>query len=606
MCIGNDTIECGEYYIENIMLGQELTIHACLLDYYSRPAEVTQFRIIGENHHDQDYFVHGPQYVSISCDHGIKAISVIGNKAISVPSNYSIVFTSHIAHKSAKKIISVNLIVGLLPCHPGFQYNNKSQRCECYDNSGVVYCSGSSSTIKRGYWLGYVSGLQTVTLCPIGYCNFSCCKTPDGYHLLSPMRTNQCKLHRTGRACGNCEEGYTLPYYSSECVNTDECTITWTVLVVILTVLYWVAIFIAVFAVMHYQINIGYLYAITYYYSTVDALLSDNLDGFSGGLHAFINIMYSIAELTPRFLGKLCLVKDISGIDQQFIHYIHPLAVAFILVIITLLARCSHRISLLLSRGIIRIICFLLLLSYTSVTTTSLLLLNYLRFSHVTNVYTYLSPDIEYFHGRHLAYGMIAIFCTITIVIGLPLLLLLEPFINRKINFTKIKPLLDQFQGCYKDKCRWFAAYYMICRLLIIMIITIFGSDDPTAQYLLIIVCAVIVLVHLIVKPYNIMMLNVFDGLFLLLLVLTTVLLLVDFTQSNLVIQVTLLLLFLPLIIVGVACLLTHKGTIKRHFMKLFKKLDNQDPNTNVEMFSTNFDIIIDDSMRVNATICDM
>ena len=134
----------------------------------------------------------------------------------------------------------------------------------------------------------------------------------------------------------------------------------------------------------------------------------------------------------------MCLIKNISGIDQQFIHYIHPVAVAFILVIITLLARCSHRISLLLSRGVIRVICFLLLLSYTSVTTTLLLLLNYLRFSQVTKVYTYLSPDVEYFHGRHLAYGMIAILCTITIMIGLPLLLLLEPFINHKINFTKL------------------------------------------------------------------------------------------------------------------------------------------------------------------------
>ena len=80
-CISNDSnIECEEYYIENIMLGEELTIHACLLDYYDRPAEVTQFRIISQDH--QNYYVHGSQYVSISCDDEIKAISLIGNKAI--------------------------------------------------------------------------------------------------------------------------------------------------------------------------------------------------------------------------------------------------------------------------------------------------------------------------------------------------------------------------------------------------------------------------------------------------------------------------------------------------------------------------------------------
>ena len=49
-------------------------------------------------------------------------------------------------------------------------------------------------------------------------------------------------------------------------------------------------------------------------------------------------------------------------------------------------------------------------------------------------------------------YGIVAMLFTTIIVIGLPFLLALEPFLNSKINFIRIKPLLDQFQGCYKDK----------------------------------------------------------------------------------------------------------------------------------------------------------
>ena len=605
-CINNDdSVGCEKYYIDNIMLGQEIVIPACLLDYYNRPAEVTQFTIIGEDH--QNYYVYGSQYILISCNHSIDGISIIGNKTISDLSlNYSIFFTSHISSKSTRKSIVANLTVELSPCYPGFLYNSKSQKCECYNNSGIVYCSGSSSAIKRGYWFGHVTGIPTVTFCPINYCNFTCCKTTNGYHQLSSVRKNQCRMHRAGIACGSCKNGYTLPYYSSECVSIDKCTVTWTIVIVILTVLYWVAIVAVVFIMMHYQINIGKLYAITYYYSIVDALLSYNSDDFPDGLYTFINIMYSIAKLTPQFLGKLCLVKGISGIDQQFIHYIHPLAVAFILLIVTLLARCSHRISSLLSRAIIRVICFLLLFSYTSMTTTSLLLLKYLKFSDVTKVYTYLSPDTEYFHGRHLAYGIIAIICTITVAIGLPLLLLLEPFINHKINFTRIKPILDQFQGCYKDKYRWFAAYYMICRLLIISIIIVFTSNDFTARYLLITVCAVIVLVHLMIKPYNSNILNMFDAILLLLLVLATVLLLIDFTESNLTIQVIFLFLTLPLLVVGVVCLLAYKGSIKSLFINLFHKVDDHDSNNNIDMPTRNFDITVDETMRTNATVCGM
>ena len=595
-------VGCEKYYIDNIMLGQEITIPACLMDYYNSPAEVTLFKIIGEGH--PNYYVYGSQYILISCNHSIERISIIGNQTIISSVNYSVFLTSQVSSKSIRKTIVMNLTVELSPCHPGFLYHSKSQKCECYNNSGIVYCSGSSSAIKRGYWFGHVTGIPTVTFCPISYCNFTCCMTTNGYHQLSPTRNNQCRLYRAGIACGNCQNGYTLPYYSSECVSIDKCTMTWTIVIIILTVLYWVAIVAVVFIMMHYQINIGKLYAITYYYSIVDVLLSDNSDNFPDGLYTFINVVYSIAKLTPQFLGKLCLIEGISGIDQHFIHYIHPLAVAFILIMITLLARCSHRISSLLSKAIIRVICFLLLLSYTSVTTTSLLQLKYLKFSDVTKIYTHLSPDSEYFHGRHLAYGMIAILCTITVVIGLPLLLLLEPFINHKINFTKIKPILDQFQGCYQDKYRWFAAYYMICRLVIISIIIIFTSNDFTAQYLLITVCAVIVLVHLMIKPYISNVLNIFDAILLLLLVLTAILLLTDFTESNLVIQVTLLLLILPLMIGGITCLLAYKGCIKRVTISLFKREDDKDSNDNIQMPTNNFDIIVDNNMRKNAEGC--
>jgi len=202
----------------------------------------------------------------------------------------------------------------------------------------------------------------------------------------------------------------------------------------------------------------------------VDIVLSYHLY-ISQGLYTVVYIMSSIAKVTPQFLGTLCLVTNMSGIDQQLIHYVHPLAVMIIIVMICQSARLSYKLSSFVSTGIIHMICYLLLLSYTSVTTTSLLLLRSLTFDNVDKVYTYLSPEIEYFQGRHLPYFIIAVLCTLMIVIGLPLLLLLQPFLNRKVNFTRVKPLLDQFQGCYKDKYRSFTAYYMICLLAIILII---------------------------------------------------------------------------------------------------------------------------------------
>ena len=560
-CIDDDNdTNCDTYYLHNIMFGQDIVIPACVLDYYNqKPIDTTQFLIHGES--NQNYYTRGPNEVLISCD-TFQGISVIGNESLSRSTNFSITITLNVDHNSDWKLISIILIVELSPCHPGFQYNMESQACECHSASNIVLCSGTTSSIKRGYWFGSVTGRPTVTSCPINYCNFSCCDTANGFYHLSPLRDNQCKSHRHGVACGSCIEGYTLSFDSTDCVQVNKCTTGHTILIVTVTLIYWIAIVTAVFVMMHYKIRIGYLYSITFYYSIVDILLSQNLY-ISKALFMTVNIMSSTAKITPQFLGQLCLVKNMSGIDQQFIHYIHPLAVSFILLIISFSARCSYKLSAFIRGEIIPVICFLLLLSYTSVATTSLLLMRTLTFFDVDKLFTYLSPDIEYFHGRHLAYGVTAILFTIVIVIGLPLLLSLEPFLNGKINFTKIKPLLDQFQGCYKDEYRCFAGYYMICRLVIIIIVISNSSYAFTGQYLLTAVCALITLLHLTLRPYADNTINILDGIILQLIVLVTVLPLFDTYHSNPMLGISLTLVILPVLIFLVVELVTHKECIK-------------------------------------------
>ena len=521
ICINEENnMQCKQYYVQNVMLGKEIAIPACVLDYYNHTVHSTQFIVQSEKH--PIYNNNGPNQVLISCNQS-EIVNITGNQSLSKPINFTINFTLNVVLTPNWKHISVNLIIELSPCHPGFWQSISSIKCECYNDNDIVLCSDSSSVIKRGYWFGNVTGKPTVAFCPINYCNFTCCETSNGYYQLSPVRDNQCRSHRSGIACGSCEEGYTLSFDSIECLDLNECTTGQTILVLALILLYWIAIIGAVFSLMRFKVGIGYLYAITYYYSVVDLLFNQNWY-LSSVLKTTINIISSTAKIIPQYLGKFCFIKNMSGIDQQFIHYIHPVAVSLFLIMITILARRSRRLSSFISKGIIHVICYLLLLSYTSVATTSLLLMRPLIFHDVDKVYTYVSPDIEYLHGRHLAYAIVAVLFTILIVIGLPLVLGLEPFLNSKINFVKVKPLLDQFQGCYKDKFRCFAAYYMICRLVIIVIIIANSSNDFVLQYSLITVCVITALIHLILKPYSNPLLNDFDGTILQLLILCSAL----------------------------------------------------------------------------------
>jgi len=587
----NDT-KCEVYYIRNIMLGQEIMIDVCVLDFFDQTAIATQFVVSGE---DQHHKIEELKFVSLSCE-TLQGVSIIGSKVSNVK-NFSMTLTSHISSRSA---ISVKLTTELSPCHPGFYYDDNTQRCICYNND-IVSCSGDTSSIKRGYWFGEVNGKTTVSICPNNYCNFSCCEITDGFYQLSPVRINQCSSQRSGIACGSCEKDYTLSFDSVKCVKVTTCTNGQTALVASLSMLYWLVVITSGFVLTHYQIGIGYLYVITYYYSVLDILLGQTLY-LSQGLFTTVSIVSSIAKVTPQFLGQLCLVQNMSGIDQKFIHYVHPLAITIFVAVICQLAKISYKFSSFVSRGIIHVVCFLLLLSYTSVATTSLMLLRSLRFQDVNKVYTYLSPDIEYFHGRHLAYVMVAVLCTLVIVISLPLLLLLEPFINHKINFSRIKPLLDQFQGCYKDKYRCFAAYYMIYRLIIISILITNPSSDNTTQVLLTTANIISASVQLTLKPYSSKILNIFDGIVLQLMSLVPTIPLMDRFNDNLLLTLSFVLVALPLMAFGIVELLIYRESIKK-ITTCFKAKPVTSNETNEVPMN---EVVIDDNMRKNATIVDM
>ena len=112
-----------------------------------------------------------------------------------------------------------------------------------------------------------------------------------------------------------------------------------------------------------------------------------------------------------------------------------------------------------------------------------------------------------------------AVLRELVIVIGLLLLLLLEPILNRKVNFIKIKPLLDQFQGCYKDKYRCFAAYYLICRQVIFLIVYNLNYNYYSTLFAIQTVCVIIALIHIWVQPYQSDLLNALDGVMLLVMI---------------------------------------------------------------------------------------
>ena len=565
------------------MLGEPIQINASVLDYFNNITEPVTFFINCETCGD-DYVLSTYQItVHYQSLHEFKVFpSSLASGDVMTYTNISVTLLAILS--PVYKSISATLLIELSPCRTGYLFGKTQQQCVCYLYPDIVHCTEQYVEIKIGYWVGPLTEHYTSSICPSNYCNFAKrTESSPGYYDLPRKPDDQCSSHRTGVACGECKSGYTLAYDSPDCINTDKCSAGMTILVIVLTILYWIAIVVGVFGLMYFQFQIssGYAYGIIYFYSIVDVLLVNDV---SEGIFHLVGVLSSFAKLNPQLFGQLCLVEGLSGIDQQFIHYSHALAVSLILIIIILVKKYSPRLTVLFGRCVIRVICILLLLSYTCLASTSLQLLRPLIFKDVNEVHTYSSPDIKYFTGRHLVYAIVAILCEVIVVIGLPLFLLLEPFLRRRFNLVRIKPLIDQFQGCYKDKYRWFAAYYLICRQVIILIVYVGNGNYYYMLYGLQTTCVIIAMIHGWVQPYKNNLLNGLDEVILLTLVLIVNLNLFSLSSFIPTNYLSVVLVILPLLLIcfiAIRKLFSHFSNRKKSTLHLYYPVEACEENNN-------------------------
>ena len=333
----------NDYLIkESKMLGEPIQIVASVFGYFNKTAEPVTFSIncksCGNDYRLSMYQIS----VHNQSIYDLKVFPAVSNDIVK-NTNISVTFLS--ALTSVYRQLSASLSIELSSCRAGYLFDFAQRQCVCYPYSDLVHCKGDFVEIKIGYWIGNLTKEHhTSSVCPNNYCSSEYPETSPGYYRLRGKPDDQCSSYRTGVACGECKSGYTLAYDFPDCINIGKCSVGMTILVIVLTILYWIAIVAVVFGLMYFQFQIssGYAYGIIYYYSIVDILLVNHV---SKEVFHLVIVLSSFAKLTPQLFGQLCLVEGLSGIDQQFIHYCHALAVSLILLFIVLVTRYSPRLT---------------------------------------------------------------------------------------------------------------------------------------------------------------------------------------------------------------------------------------------------------------------
>ena len=321
--------------------------------------------------------------------------------------------------------------------------------------------------------------------------------------------------NRTDRLCGKCIDGYCITinrrYY--KCIsNTHGYRWPW---VILIATEYLPSTFLLV-VILFYDVNLhsGSLGAIVMYFQVYGALniySSGEISAPNDDLNNIIEFLYNIwnLEYIGTWLHPYCLAKSLNTLQALMVSYIsgfYPFLLIFIYIsfgtfkrftccnpCVNFCIRLRWRTSL--KASIINGLSTFWTLAYTKLALVSCLILTigYLEgrkdLSHPIKHVVFLQGNLDYFHRDHLPYAIPALLILLFFVVLPSLALLCYPLttrimakIKRYVNldsnrlytyisdkmewpFIRFKPILDSFQGPYKQGCEFFAGLMYWYRL---------------------------------------------------------------------------------------------------------------------------------------------
>ena len=448
------------------------------------------------------------------------------------------------------------LQVELVNCRTGFEYRDQTEICECIKDSNLVCDSNNSyACVRYGYWFGDFNQTDGKTLpCFSEHCKYADGKCPTSLNC-SGFSDKFCRLvdpddlcwdNRSGIMCSKCKQDYAFTFHALRCANTTTCTAPNTALLTLGIVLAWVFIIIFVLAILNVDISIGlgFMYGIVYYFSVIPLFTEVTIT--SSILETIIYSCVSVTQLNPRAFGDIlvCFAKSWDlNLHHLLFQYATPVFVittVIVIIFVSRYCRCPKAISL-AENSPIHAICILVLFSYTSLTYTSFEMLKSIKIKEERWVYQ--DPDIKFFGSEHTPYALVALFFECAISLPICFLLLFAPCLSKKVNVVKLrlKPILDDFQACYRPECRWFAGFYFLARQLLFLANIVPLTPLPQDNYIFHFLNLVILLIHSTIQPYKFKWLNFLDT-----LLLFDVLILSLFTSTNTAHKVLSFLLILP------------------------------------------------------------
>jgi hypothetical protein len=231
-----------------------------------------------------------------------------------------------------------------------------------------------------------------------------------------------------------------------------------------------------------------------------------------------MNFIVKLANMKFVF-GSWCLWDGMDDLQKTSFGYVAPVYQIFVLFVFI---KLSSKFSI-FQGNFFRPFCTILVLSYSAIVNVTF---KQLQPVHICSEWrVYMSAGLKFFRDEHIIYASLAIVVLLFVILPFPVMLAYSSlFTSRSRRLSQISmPLLDVLKSCYRSKRRWFAAYYIVCRLIAVLLHT-YMPDINARHKVLQIFCVAVLLLFLYLKPYQNDILTKIDTFFLSFLVLMSLL----------------------------------------------------------------------------------
>ena len=469
-----DSITDKMYYKLEVSIqvrpGQEITLQAsvCTRPFADIKAYAIQATVVTQQQTGHLGTRQAVQEVTEHCD--TLTYSVLTTE------DYAEVKLSHVMIQSTRPTI---LKLAVLPCPQGFQVDS-SLKCDCinYFLSAVpgIKCNITTNLINvpAGVWIGnYTDGkLVAHQNCPLDYCYAQ----PHYIHLQKP--DTQCTNNRSGVLCGACKTGLSLTLGTARCV--DYCSNYYFFLIIPLALAGVLLVFLLLKC--NLTVSTGSTNALIFYANIIHVnrtvfLTQNNTDLFSRFLAVFI------AWVNLDLGIDTCFYKGMTAYANTWIQFVFPVYMWMLVFIIIYTSRYSITISKFVGRNAVSVLATLFLLSYAKLLRTVIAAISLISIhdeSGNTHLVWLMDGNVPFLGVKHAALFAMALLTVLLYILPFTLLTLLAPLLQARTHHpllrwvVRIKPLLDAYQGPYKDKYRYWTGVMLTMRLVLF---TVFAAN---------------------------------------------------------------------------------------------------------------------------------